>query len=172
MPNYLTIHNEKQIDRVLLESRWTEIAMETRAQWQMTLYNLELGIRFCEWVAPDRRMIEEIFGEHGIKFSEIVEVSVTSPSEWRLWRVESGKGMKKCWEVVNCGRAPEAHDTLTAFCPAAVDGPYQCQSHLPFSRKVCWKAMRTVCQERVEGTLGAPMIESETCPFFESVQQI
>jgi len=171
MPKYLTIHHEKQIDRVLLESRWSEIAMDTRADWQLTVHNLALGVRFCEWDARDRHVIEEIFRELGIKWTEIVQVNVTSPSEWRLWHVDSGKGMKKCWEVVNCGREPDALETPAAFCPAAVDSLSRQVNDLPFARSLCWKAVGTFCQEKVEGTLHESTIESEKCPFFGCVQQ-
>ncbi len=83
MPKYLTIHNETHLDRVLLESRWTEISKDPRADWQMSLFNLELGVRYCEWDAPHPLVLETIFRELGIKWSEILEVDVTSASQWR-----------------------------------------------------------------------------------------
>lgn len=91
MPKYLTIHHETLIDKVLLESRWTEISMDTRALWEMTLFNLEQGRRWCEWDAPNRQVIEQIFDELGIKWTEILEVEVTTASKSRLWEVQSRK---------------------------------------------------------------------------------
>ena len=88
MPKYLTIHEETDLDRVLLESRWTEISRDTRADWQMTLYNMDTGQRFCEWDAPHPKVIEEIFQELGIKWTEIIEVDVTSASSWKLWEIQ------------------------------------------------------------------------------------
>ena len=44
MPKYLTIHHETAVDRLLLESRWTEISMDSRAEWIMTAFNLEQGL--------------------------------------------------------------------------------------------------------------------------------
>lgn len=85
MPKYLTIHNESQADRALLESRWSEISKDPRADWQMTLFNIELGIRYCEWDAPNPQVLETIFQELGIKWSQILKVDVTAASEWRLW---------------------------------------------------------------------------------------
>jgi hypothetical protein len=89
MPKYLTIHHENTVDRVLLESRWTEISMDKRALWEVTLFNLEQGIRWCEWEAPNRAAIEEIFDELGIKWTEILEVEVTTASRWRSWDAHS-----------------------------------------------------------------------------------
>ncbi len=89
MPTYLSIHHENTVDQVLLESRWTEISMDTRALWEVTLFNLEQGRRWCEWEAPDRAAIEEIFDELGIKWTEILEVEVTTASRWRSWEAQS-----------------------------------------------------------------------------------
>jgi len=85
MPKYLTTHEEKFVDGILLESRWTELSRDTRAEWIMTLFNTDLGQRYCEWDAPDPQAIERIFDDHGIKWSEILEVEVTRPSDWRHW---------------------------------------------------------------------------------------
>ncbi len=89
MRRYLTIHHETAVDRVLLESRWTEIAMDSRAEWIMTAFNLEQGRRWCEWVAPNSETIEEIFRDLGIKWTEILEVEVTRASQQRLWEERS-----------------------------------------------------------------------------------
>lgn len=91
MPTFLTIHQENHVDRVTLESRWTEISRDRRAAWQMTLFNLELGKRYCEWEAPNKEAIEQIFRELGIKWTEILEVGVTLSSNWRVWEMQSGK---------------------------------------------------------------------------------
>jgi len=89
MPKYLTIHHESTVDRVLLESRWTEISMDTKAVWEVTLFNLEQGRRWCEWEAPNRDAIEGIFDGLGIKWTEILEVEVTTASRWRSWDAHS-----------------------------------------------------------------------------------
>jgi hypothetical protein len=90
MPKYLTIHDETAVDRLLLESRWTEISMDSRAEWIMTAFNLEQGRRWCEWAAPNPQAIEEIFRDLGIKWTEILEVDVTTASQQRLWEERSG----------------------------------------------------------------------------------
>lgn len=96
MPKYLTIHDETDIDRVTLETRWTEIATDTRAEWQMTLYSVAEGRRFCEWNAPGPEVIEEIFLELGIKWSEIVPVQVTAASDRSFWEVKTREMVRNC----------------------------------------------------------------------------
>jgi hypothetical protein len=92
MPKYLTLHHETAVDRVLLESRWTEISMDPRADWIMTVFNLEEGRRWCEWSAPDPQAIEEILRDLGIKWTEILEVEVTRASQQRLREARSERG--------------------------------------------------------------------------------
>jgi hypothetical protein len=94
MPTFLTIHHESHVDTVTLESRWTEISRDRRAAWQATLFNVELGRRYCEWEAPNREVIEQIFRELGIKWTEILEVRVTISSQWRGWEIQSGRTAK------------------------------------------------------------------------------
>jgi hypothetical protein len=80
MAKFLTVHEETNVDRVVIETRWTEISRERRADWQMTLFNLDQGKRFCEWDAPNAEVIEQIFHEFGIKWSEIPVASVADRS--------------------------------------------------------------------------------------------
>lgn len=167
MPKYLTVHDETMIDKVTVESRWTELAKEPRAEWQVTLFTADMGRRWCEWDAPDRSAVEEIFREFGIKWSEIIEVEVTSASQWRLWEMKTGKHMKNCWEVTNCGRKPEdAHAAEEAFCPAAVHSWAPGRTHEEFAGTHCWKVVGTSCEETIEGTHVEKSIDSDLCPFF------
>lgn len=166
MPKYLVTHHETNIDRILLETRWSEAARETRARWQMTLFRSDLGERYCEWDAPNKETLEEIFRDLGIKWSEIVEVEVTEASDWRLWQLSSGTGRMHCWEVTNCGREPESLDAETGFCPASVEVQPWPKRTGALGRQLCWKVMGTRCGEKVTGTLAESIIDSATCPFF------
>lgn len=60
----------------------------------MTLYNTDTGQRFCEWDAPHPKVIEEIFQELGIEWTEIIEVDVTSASSWKLWEIQAEKSKR------------------------------------------------------------------------------
>lgn len=171
MPKYLTVHEETMIEKVTVESRWTELAKEPRAEWQVTLFTADMGRRWCEWDAPDRSVVEEIFREFGIKWSEIVEVEVTSASRWRLWEMKTGRRMKNCWEVTSCGRRPEDPDMAEeAFCPAAVHSRSPERTKQEYAGTYCWKAAGTFCEEKIDGTHAEKRIDSEVCPFFPRPQ--
>ncbi len=63
--------------------------MDSRAEWIMTVFNLEEGRRWCEWASPNPQTIEQIFRDLGIKWTEILEVEVTRASQQRLWEKRS-----------------------------------------------------------------------------------
>jgi hypothetical protein len=171
MPRFMTLHHETNLDRVLLESRWTEISMDPRADWLMTLYGVDPGERFCEWEAPDRETIEQIFWELKIKFTEIIEVDVTSGTDWRLWQIESGQGRKKCWEIMRCGREPAAPvEGYPDFCPAAINVPSPERETDAHGSRYCWKVVGTRCHEMVGGMVTDRWIESHTCPYFGDIR--
>ncbi len=85
MPHYLTIHQEPELSKEEIVSRWILLAQERRALWVKTWFNLSAGKRFCWWDAPNQKVIEQVFTDHGVTWKEIVKVKITNPSEWR-WR--------------------------------------------------------------------------------------
>ena len=171
MPKYLTIHNETNLDRVLLESRWTEISKDPRADWHITLFNLEKGVRYCEWDAPHAQVIETIFRELGIKWSEILEVEVTSASQWRLWEVKSGQRMLNCWEVMNCGRAPGSPASVdNKVCPVAVEGRHWGRNRGIYAGRYCWKVLGTFCEDKPQRSIAEKMRDCAMCEFFRRVK--
>ncbi len=85
MAHYLTIHNEPELSREKTQARWAQLALERRALWVKTWFNLSAGRRFCWWDAPTQAALEKVFADHGVTWEEIVKVNVTTPSEWR-WR--------------------------------------------------------------------------------------
>jgi hypothetical protein len=171
MPKYLTIHNETHLDRMLLESRWTEISKDPRADWQMSLFNLELGLRYCEWDAPHPLVLETIFRELGIKWSEILEVDVTSASQWRMWELKSGQRMLNCWEVMNCGRAPGGSATdEKGVCPVAVEGRHWGRNRGLHAGRCCWKVVGTFCEDKPQESFAEKMRDCAMCEFFRRVK--
>lgn len=171
MPKYLTVHNETNLERVLLESRWSEISKDPRADWQMTLFNLELGLRYCEWDAPAAQVLETIFRELGIKWSEILEVEVTSASQWRLWGLRSGQRMLNCWEVMNCGRAPGgAVAAEKGVCPVAVHGRHSGANRGLHAGRYCWKVVGTFCEGKPQESFAEKMRDCGMCEFFRKVK--
>lgn len=85
MPHYLTIHHEPAAPAEVIESRWIQLSQERRSIWRKTWYNLGLGKRFCWWDAPSRESLEQIFQDHLITWDEIIQVDLTTPSDW-TWR--------------------------------------------------------------------------------------
>lgn len=172
MAKYLTIHEETNVDRVVLESRWTEISRDRRADWQVTLFNLDQGKRFCEWDAPSAEVIQQIFGELGIKWFEILEVEVTVASQWRLWEIEAGHHMINCWEAMNCKREPggiEAQDK--GVCPAASDQLNWGRNRGQFAGRYCWNVAGTCCNGKVQGDFAEKMRDCAMCKFFQQVKR-
>lgn len=171
MPKYLTIHNETNVDQIILETRWTEIARDQRATWQMTLFNTKEGIRYCEWEAPHQDVIKEIFKQLGIKYSEIIEVDVTVPHEWRRWQMESAKGVSNCWETMNCGRQPGGIqiDEL-GVCPVATALMHHGKNRGSFAGRYCWKVVGTFCEGKAQGEFAVKMRDCAACKFFQQVK--
>jgi Nickel responsive protein SCO4226-like len=172
MPKYLTIHQENNVDRITLESRWTEIAKDSRAKWQMTLFNTDLGTRYCEWDASNKEHIVEIFKDLGIKWSEIIEVEVTAAPEWHLWEMESREGSTNCWENLLCGRELGGdRATELGVCPAAVDSPYDGRNRGQFAGRCCWKVVGTFCEGRAQTDHAEKMRDCAMCDFFQRVRK-
>lgn len=171
MPKYLSMHHETNLDRIVLESRWTEIATDERADWQMTLFNIEEGVRYCEWDAPHERVLQEIFQELGIKWSEIIEVDVTAPSDWRRWEIESGKLVSNCWDVMNCGRQPGGHRVHEmGACPASEDLTHHGKNGGRFAGRYCWKVVGTLGKGKAQTDFAVKMRDCGTCTFFQRVK--
>lgn len=172
MPKYLTRHEETTVDRVLLESRWTEIATkETRAIRQMTLFNMHSGRRYCEWDAPSAQVIEEIFRNLGIKWSEILEVDVTKASDWRFWEVRARTRMLNCWEVMNCGKEPGgAGIDQGRVCPVAEDRKLWGRNRGLYAGRSCGNILGTLCEGWVQDTFEAKIEACSRCTFFDLVK--
>lgn len=85
MPHYMTVHYEPGTPAKVIQTRWIDFAQERRALWRRTWHNLELGKRYCWWDAPDREALEEVLKERGVPWEEILQVDLTTPSEW-TWR--------------------------------------------------------------------------------------
>lgn len=171
MPRYLTVHRETNVDQVVLETRWTEIARDPRATWHMTLFNPKEGMRYCEWEASDEDVVKEIFKDLGIKYSEIIEVDVTGPNEWRQWQIESSKRMSNCWEIMNCGKESKGGETDDIeTCPVATARIHHGKNRGSFAGRYCWRVVGTLCFGKVQNDYGTKMIECGVCPFFRQVK--
>ena len=86
MPIYMAVHHSPQLSWEVVEKKWMALSEEHDAVWVRTWFNRKEGVRYCEWLAPDARTLERIFGRHGVTWESILEVEKTSPGSWR-WRV-------------------------------------------------------------------------------------
>ena len=56
------------------------------ALWIKTYFNVEQGIHYCVWRAPDTGKLKKAFYDLDISWESIVEVEETSPDMWgRKW---------------------------------------------------------------------------------------
>jgi hypothetical protein len=85
MPHYLSTHYEPSVPREKLESKWADLAQERGGIWVKTWFNLQSGRRFCWWDAPSKEALRKIFQKHAVSWEDIIQVELTTPSEWR-WR--------------------------------------------------------------------------------------
>ena len=85
MPYYLTVHHEPSTPPEVIEGRWHGLALERRAIWMKTWFNVQDGKRFCWWDSPNRDELESIFRDHDVPWDRIVKVNLTTPCDWR-WR--------------------------------------------------------------------------------------
>jgi len=159
------------IDRVLLESRWTEIARDSRAEWQMTLYHADGGKRYCEWKAGGPKVIAEILRGLGVKWSEILETEVTSPSEWRVWEITSRSLVLNCWEAFKCGREPGGSRTgERGVCPVAGERGLWGKNRGLYAGRCCWNILGTLCEGRTQATFEEKITTCSRCDFYQRVK--
>ncbi|MEW6351909.1 MAG: two-CW domain-containing protein [Thermodesulfobacteriota bacterium] len=171
MPVYMTLHEETFVSRILLESRWTEIAREDRATWQMTFFNVAMGKRFCLWEANDPGPIRQIFRDLGITWTDMFEVEETSASRWRLWEAKTRKLVPNCWDVLKCGNQPGGPFTRSnGVCPVAEERRFWGRNRGLYAGRSCWNVEGTLCNGNPPMSLAE---KAETCPrcvFFQQVR--
>jgi hypothetical protein len=88
MATFMVVHRTPAVSWEDVERKWMVLAEEHDAVWVRTWFNRKEGIRYCEWLAPNARTLERIFGRHGVSWESILEVEKTSPGAWR-WRVNA-----------------------------------------------------------------------------------
>lgn len=86
MATFMAVHEAPELSWEEVEKKWMELSKEQAAIWVRTWFNKERGIRYCEWMAPNAKLLEEIFSRHGVTWESVLEVEKTSPGAWR-WSV-------------------------------------------------------------------------------------
>jgi hypothetical protein len=80
MPYFIALHpaafSEEQLEG--LARRRDEIP--PGVHWRLTWSAAEQGVSYCEWEAPDKASIEQVFSELQVPFTEVQEVSRFDPA--------------------------------------------------------------------------------------------
>ena len=88
MKQYMVYHDAPDISWEQVEKNWRKLANVEEAKWLRTYYNIEKGIRYCIWLAPSEKELENIFENFDISFETIVQVGETVPDLWgkKRWK--------------------------------------------------------------------------------------
>ncbi len=78
----MVVHRAPQLSWEIVEKNWRKSANIESATWITTYFNVEEGVRYCLWNAPDKAALEKIFGNLEISFESIAEVEETKPHKW------------------------------------------------------------------------------------------
>lgn len=82
MRTYMVVHRAPELSWEVVEENWRNLTGVKSATWITTYYNIEEGVRYCVWDAPEMATLEKIFGRLEISFESITEVEETKPDIW------------------------------------------------------------------------------------------
>jgi hypothetical protein len=87
MKTYMVVHRNPDLSWEVVERNWRKLAAVQSASWITTFYNVDEGLRYCVWQAPDKTTLEKIFSDLNIAFESMTEVQETKPDMWgRKWK--------------------------------------------------------------------------------------
>jgi hypothetical protein len=82
MRKFMAVHHDPGIDCKVVQANWRKLAKVESATWVRTYLNEKKGVRYCIWLAPDEKELEEIFDEIGVTYESILPVEETVPDLW------------------------------------------------------------------------------------------
>lgn len=82
MKTYMVVHRAPELSWEIVEKNWRKMAKIGSATWTTTYFNVDKGVRYCVWQAPDTDKLKGIFDELKVSFESMVEVEVTKPDMW------------------------------------------------------------------------------------------
>jgi hypothetical protein len=82
MKTYMVVHRAPELSWEVVERNWRKLAAVEAASWVTTYYNVDAGVRYCVWRAPDQETLKKIFGGLEITFEAITDVEETKPDMW------------------------------------------------------------------------------------------
>lgn len=86
MKTFMVVHKSPELSWEIVEENWRKLANVESATWIKTYFNVDEGMRYCVWHAPDASTLKKIFDDLGISFESMVGVEETKPDLWgRKW---------------------------------------------------------------------------------------
>ena len=82
MRMYMVTHKAPGLSWEVVERNWRKLADIEHAKWIKTYFNVGEGIRYCIWLAPNKKELEKVFADLDIGWELILEVEETSPDLW------------------------------------------------------------------------------------------
>jgi hypothetical protein len=82
MKTYMVVHRNPELSWDVVERNWRKLAAVETAKWITTYFNVDEGVRFCLWHAPDRAALEKTFGDLEIAYESMTGVEETKPDMW------------------------------------------------------------------------------------------
>ncbi len=82
MKTFMVVHRDPGLSWEVVEENWRKMARVESAAWISTYFNVDEGVRYCVWQAPDTATLKDIFGELRVSFESLVEVEETKPDMW------------------------------------------------------------------------------------------
>jgi hypothetical protein len=78
----MVVHRAPELSWDMVENNWRKLAKVENATWINTYFNVDEGLRYCVWQAPDAATLEKTFGDLEISFESMTEVEETKPDLW------------------------------------------------------------------------------------------
>jgi hypothetical protein len=82
MKTYMVVHRAPELSWNVVEENWRKLARVESAKWITTYYNVDEGVRFCIWHAPDTATLQKTFDDIDVSFESMTEVEETKPDMW------------------------------------------------------------------------------------------
>jgi hypothetical protein len=82
MKTFMVVHRTPDLNWEVVEENWRKLARVESARWITTYFNVDEGVRYCLWNAPNPATLKKTFDELKVSFESITEVEETKPDMW------------------------------------------------------------------------------------------
>lgn len=77
---------------------------------------------------------------------------------------------KNCWEIMKCGKGPDASNTMFEKCPAAQSSKFNGINDGELGGRFCWNLAGTFCKGEISGAVAKKIQNCFECPFLQMVR--